>query len=820
MTHSAHNGKTLFFSEFIDDFYAECDEHLAIIRRGLLALEPWIGQPVGDQELLNTLFRSFHTLKGLAGMVGAAEVEALAHEVETYLRALQQHAPPLAPAAYECLVDTVGALEQLLAALKQDQPLDSEVAVLADLRRLNAAAPPPTPPAAAPADPGPGEPLWRFTFQPTPALAERGLTVNVVRERLQALGQLRDSTPRVLGAGAIAFDFLVATVADEAVFAAWAEDGISAEPVQAAPAPPAPTRGSPAQATPISGSPAATLSPLIRVDIARLDGLMDLVGGLVTNRARLGDQLRGLEALLPVAEWRGVQETNLLLERQLRGLRAAVMRLRLVPIGELIGRMQFVVRDLARESGKQVRFELSGQNIEIDKYVIERIADPLLHLVRNAVSHGIEAPAERVRLGKDPEGWLALRVAAAGDVVVIELQDDGAGIDVGRVVSRARDLGIPGLDESIDSQQVLDLITLPGFSTRDTADRASGRGVGMDVVRTTVAELGGQLALESARDRGTLFRLVLPLTLSIVDALVVALGDQRFALPLPAVGEIIEVPAAALATLEHAGVLEYRGGILPLLDLAALFGAAPAAGRHYALVIGQEPNRVGALVHGLLGKREIVVRPLADPLAQVAGCMGVTDLGDGRATLILDGPGLSQLARSRHQPAPRRQPAAHQGRNPAVNTSQSGSDHFIIFELAGSAYAVHSRDVQLIDMIDQITPLPNAAPAIEGLVLSRGDIVPAISLRAQFGFPRVGHDLRTRLLIINYAGRKVALIVDTAREFLRIPAESVTPPSDAIGGIGARYLEGIARLENRLVLIVNLDALFDLADVSATLATL
>jgi chemotaxis signal transduction protein len=205
----------------------------------------------------------------------------------------------------------------------------------------------------------------------------------------------------------------------------------------------------------------------------------------------------------------------------------------------------------------------------------------------------------------------------------------------------------------------------------------------------------------------------------------------------------------------------------------------------------------------------------------VPGCMGVTELGDGRAILILEAPGLIQLASRRQHPTPRRQhPTAQQGRNQAVNTPQAASDHFIVFELAGSTYAVRSRDVQLIDMVDHITPVPNARASVEGLVFSRGDILPAINLRTQFGFEKIPYGLRTRLLVIQHAGRKVGLIVDTAREFLRIAADAVTPPPDTIGGIGARYLEGIARLDERLILIVNLDALLDLADVSAALATI
>jgi two-component system chemotaxis sensor kinase CheA len=387
-------------------------------------------------------------------------------------------------------------------------------------------------------------------------------------------------------------------------------------------------------------------SNVVRVDLARLDELMRFIGEVVTSRSRLDDSLRELKRSVPPAEWRALQETSMAMARQLRDLRDGVMRVRMVQVGEIFERMKFVVRDLARESGKQIKLELLGQETEIDKFLVERMMDPLLHLVRNAVSHGMETVAERVAQGKPPEGKITLRAATVGDSVLIEIADDGRGIDTERVAERARARGLIAGDAVVDEALLLKLICAPGFSTRDEADRASGRGVGMDVVSDTVEELGGTLTLTTEPTRGTRFSIELPLTLAIADALIASVGGQRFAFPQTVVREVIEVESAAVRILENNEIVNYRGGVLPLLRLSRLFGLAETTARAFhVFVIGVGANAVGLAVARAIGQREIVVRGMNDPLVKVAGVAGATDLGDGRVVLILDVAALKNSAR-------------------------------------------------------------------------------------------------------------------------------------------------------------------------------
>ncbi|HEY0871943.1 MAG TPA: chemotaxis protein CheW, partial [Vicinamibacterales bacterium] len=395
-------------------------------------------------------------------------------------------------------------------------------------------------------------------------------------------------------------------------------------------------------------APAASTSQFVRVDLARLDELMRLIGDVVITRARLGDSLAKMERLVPQMEWRTVQENSQALERQLRDLREGVMRVRLVRIGEIFDRMPFAVRDLARESGRRVDVRITGQDTEIDKYLVERMMDPVLHLVRNAVSHGIEPVAERIAAGKPEAGTLSLNAASIGELVMIEIADDGRGVDVEAVMRRARAIGLDVGDGDLEGAALLDILCAPGFSTRSTADRAAGRGVGMGVVQSAVRELGGTMTVETAPGAGTRFLIELPLTLAIADAIIATVGGQTFAVPQSSVREVIDVPDEAIRALERNEIIPYRGGVLPLLRLSRLFRLPAQPGRTlHTFVVGTGSGSVGIAVDRIHTQREIVVRPISDPLIKSEGITGATDLGDGRVVLIVDLVGLARAKAAR-----------------------------------------------------------------------------------------------------------------------------------------------------------------------------
>ena len=640
------------FPDFLDDYFAECEDHLTGVRRLLLALEGSVGRAEINRAVLDELFRNFHSLKGISGMVELRQAEDLAHRLEDYLRVLRAGHAILSAEGMDALFDGTQLLEQVIAVRRDGGAFPSIDSVGARIARLVDAAPTSAADGAASvrlaAGAGGAAPAqWRCTFTPSAELVARGIRVDTVRGRLTAAGEILSAVPRVTADGAIAFDFVLAGALDEAAIAQWRIDGIAVEP-NADPddaATPAPHPVEPAASAP--ASPAAP-SHFVRVDLSRLDDLMRSVGDLVISRARFWESMSRFEPRIPAGEWRAIQDNAIAIDRQLRTLREGIIRARLVPVGEIFRRMPFVVRDLARESGKRVRVELQGQGTEIDKFLIERMMDPVLHLVRNAVSHGIETVEERLAAGKRPEGTIVLTAATAGDIVRVDVADDGRGVDPEAVIARARAAGLPVPAGARDAAALLALLCAPGFSTRDESDRASGRGVGMSVVQAAVDQLSGTLRLETEKGTGTRFVLELPVTLAVTDALIAKVGDETFAVPQGAVREVIELRTDALIQVERNEMAPYRGAALPVLRLSRLFGMCDTSrSRLHLFIVGTGASAIGIAVDRIVGQREIVVRAIADTLVRVDGISGATDLGDGRVVLILDPAVLARQMRLR-----------------------------------------------------------------------------------------------------------------------------------------------------------------------------
>jgi two-component system, chemotaxis family, sensor kinase CheA len=653
----------LALPDFLADYFEECDEHLTGVRRLLLSLEVSVGRAEINRPVLDELFRHFHSLKGISGMVELRQAEDLAHRLEDYLRVLRKGDAILTAEGMDALFDGTQMLEQVVAIRRSGGTFPSVGQLAGRIARLVEAAPAGGGSESRIVAPPPSNavPRWRCTFAPSAELVARGIRVDTVRGRLSSAGEILDAVPRVAGDGSIAFDFVVAAPLDEATISSWRDDAIEVERIpDEAPAPSLPQHAPGSAELEITSPGAGASSHFVRVDLARLDEIMRSVGDLVIGRARLSDTLSRVESHIPPAEWRTIQDNTILIDRQLRTLREGVMRVRLVPVGEIFRRMPFVVRDLARETGKRVRMELQGQNTEIDKFLIERMMDPVLHLVRNAVSHGIETVAERLAAGKRPEGTIVLTAATVGGIVRIDIADDGRGIDTDAVMARAREAGLPLPHGAADAATVLSLICAPGFSTRDESDRGSGRGVGMSVVQAAVDALSGTLRLETEKGTGTRFVLELPVTLAITDALIAKVGSETFAVPQGSIREVVEVAVGALLQVECNEVMSYRGAALPIVRLSRLFGLPDATSdRLHLFVVGAGGAAIGIAVDRIVGQREIVVRTIADPLVRVDGVSGATDLGDGHVVLILDPAVLARNMRER----PDRGAAIGQGAN-------------------------------------------------------------------------------------------------------------------------------------------------------------
>jgi two-component system chemotaxis sensor kinase CheA len=590
------------FSEFLDDYFAESEEHLGSIRRHLLVMEGFVNRDRLDPQVVDELFRALHSLKGLSGMVGFHEAEQVAHAMEDALRDVKRADAGPTEGAMEAFAGGTRIIEQVIAARRDQKPVPDISAALSRLSAVMA----------------PQAGLWKFRFTPTAELSARGINVNSVRSRLQEIGQVLNATPHVLEGSRISFSFIVASDVDESRFAGWELDGVTVV-----------RRNS---ATDVSEGVqeivgAAPPSNLVRVEMKRLDHLMTLVGALVVSRSRVEESLHRLEAILPASAWRELQESNLRLKREIRDFREGIMHIRMVPIAQIFERMHFVIRGLARDNNKDVRLEMSGEDTEIDKVLVERMMDPLLHMVRNAVSHGLETSEERIAAGKTAEGHLRLSASTEAENVFIELEDDGRGINIEQSTNKS---------QTLRSTDILQLLCAPGFSTREEADLGAGRGVGMTIVKAAIDSLGGTLTMDTRPGKGTRFRVRLPLSLAIMQALIVYIDDQPFAVPQAAIHEVLRVEKSAVAIQDGHEVLTYGGGILSLIYLRRLFQIhSEAKDSFHVFVTNSDLGSVGIAVDRVEGLREIVVRRVEDSLVRVPGIAGATDLGDGRPVMIL-----------------------------------------------------------------------------------------------------------------------------------------------------------------------------------------
>jgi two-component system chemotaxis sensor kinase CheA len=386
----------------------------------------------------------------------------------------------------------------------------------------------------------------------------------------------------------------------------------------------------------------------IRVSVEKIDDLMNSVGELVITQSMLG-QLGGL---LDEALGERLRSGLAQLERNVRELQESVMRVRMVPISFVFSRFPRMVRDLSQRLNKQVELKMTGGDTELDKTVLEKIGDPLVHLVRNSIDHGIEMPAQRMAAGKDPCGVVHLHAYHRGSTIVVEVTDDGGGLKRERILEKARERGLISPSEELSEEAISNMIFLAGFSTQEHANDVSGRGVGMDVVKRNVEELGGTIEVHSAVGKGSRFVITLPLTLAIVDGQTIAVGDETYIVPLTAIIESLQMKTAAVSqVVGHGEVLTFRGEYLPVLRLQRHFNTLAEHTREpnegLIMVVEGDGRRVGLCVDELLGQQQVVVKTLEANYGHVEGIAGATILGDGSVALILDVANLTRAVTER-----------------------------------------------------------------------------------------------------------------------------------------------------------------------------
>ncbi|MDH3455020.1 MAG: chemotaxis protein CheA, partial [Desulfuromonadales bacterium] len=391
-----------------------------------------------------------------------------------------------------------------------------------------------------------------------------------------------------------------------------------------------------------------SISRTVRVDIDKLDLLMNIVGELVLSKSSIADISDRLKATGEKELSIELGKSTRILERRLHELQKGVMDVRMVPVGQLFDKMTRIVRRVSNEQGKKVDLDIKGADTELDKLIIEDVSDPLMHIIRNAIDHGLEAPGERRAAGKSEKGLIQLWASQKGNHVVIEVHDDGRGIDADKVRRKALEKGLITNSQTLTEAEVFELLFMPGFSTRDEVSDLSGRGVGMDVVKNNITALSGMIEVKSQPGRGSSMIITLPITLAIIKALIVRVGRMTYAIPINSVLETLMIEVGAIRTIEKREVIELRKSTVPLLRLDQVFAlATPDKGadrRLFVAIVGLAEKRMGFVVDELLGQQDVVIKSLGKALGFVKGVAGAAELGNQKTILVLDVAGLMSEA--------------------------------------------------------------------------------------------------------------------------------------------------------------------------------
>lgn len=647
--------------EILEDFLIEAFEMVEQLDQDLVELE---NNP-DDLDLLNRIFRVAHTIKGSGSFLNFSVLTHLTHHMEDVLNKARHGELAITPDIMDVVLESIDFMKKLLNAIRDtgtdaNTGLDGDIASVVE--RLDAISKGESPQASdsaevpvAEAAPQASEPE---SDEPDPDYAnmspeevekeiERLLNKRQEedkkkREEKRAKGELGD----VQAPGEVTEGATPATAPAPAVAVKPAAPAATAKPVAAKPTPAKPRAGGEE-----AKAPATAMEQTIRVDVKRLDSLMNLIGELVLGKNRLIKIYNDVEERYEGEKF--LEELNQVVasvSMVTTDIQLAVMKTRMLPIGRVFNKFPRMVRDLSRDLGKNIDLVISGEETELDKSIVEEIGDPLVHLIRNACDHGVESKEDRVAAGKPEQGTVELKAYNEGNHIVVEIKDDGKGMDADILRSKAVEKGLISEREadSMTDKEAYGLIFKAGFSTAKVVTNVSGRGVGMDVVKTNIEKLNGIIDVESVNGEGTTLKLKIPLTLAIIQSLLVGVQEEFYAIPLASVIETVRISQDEIYTVENKSVLRLRNEVLPLVRLADIFGVDSVfddSEQAYVVVIGLAENKIGIIVDFLIGQEEVVIKSLGSYLKGTEGIAGATIRGDGRVTLIVDIAAMMQMAK-------------------------------------------------------------------------------------------------------------------------------------------------------------------------------
>jgi two-component system chemotaxis sensor kinase CheA len=675
----------------LQEFLSEAQEIVEQFNRDLLLLDDQRAAGAFDPEVINDAFRAVHSLKGLSGLFGITRMTNLSHNLENLLDSLRLGRVDLQPATLDLLFEAVSLFNRIVGETAAGAAGDDGATLVEDLiARLDRVAL--RKESAPEASPWGGWELDASLLSVLTEYEEHRLRENIksgrslyrihaafdlmtidkgldeLKGRLKPIGEVITYLPSseaandqqieldvILGAQAELRTVQEAVVGTGAVVAMLpkrqqSSAGSQQQSARLATAQPIESKQASAQSAEKRGDrdeeelTLKSVSQTVRVDIRKLDNLMNIVGELGIARAGLQsilDRVKADKTQTKLA--RELHHELRTLSRRLDELQAGILEVRMVPLGQVFDKLSRVVRKISRDAGKEIRLTITGADTELDKLIVEELSDPLMHVMRNCIDHGIERPEARKASGKADIGTISIKAEQRGNHVVIVIEDDGQGLDEQKLLRKAVERGIIGANEARDlsRRDVHNLMFLPGVSTKDVADEVSGRGVGMDVVKTNIARLSGIIDVESEPGLGTRLTLTLPITLAIIQALIIRAAGRTFAVPLNSVLESLRITQADVRTIERREVMSLRGQTLPLARLERLFRLERhdhegVPKKQFVVVVGLAQHRIGLLVDELMGQEDIVIKSLGRALSEVPGIAGATELGGKKTVLVLD----------------------------------------------------------------------------------------------------------------------------------------------------------------------------------------
>lgn len=622
--------------EILNDFLTETTEMIDGLDQKFVELET---QP-DNKDLLNEIFRAMHSMKGSAGFLGFNHLVDVTHRAESILNKLRQGEMAVVPEIITVILETVDTVKLIMSDIRSkgtdvNIPVEAMAKKLDDVLagNIGAAAPASPPVTSTPAQAPAAAPVASAaaSASATPAPPPPQLGEILVNDGLATKEQVFDALTAQSKQGDAKQPLGELLIQAKAITEKALDQALQK------------------QEKPAKGEEDAT----IRVETRRLDSVMNLVGELVLGRNRLikiGGVLEQTHETDP--QVRALSETLTQLNLVTTDLQLAVMKTRMLPIKKVMAKLPRMVRDLSSKLGKQVRLETHGEETELDKSVADEIGDPLVHLVRNAIDHGIEMPTERHAANKPTEGILRIAASQEGNSIVIRIQDDGKGIAISKIKAKALSKGLISEAElaGMEPREVVNLIFLPGFSTAEKVTDVSGRGVGMDVVRTNIRKMNGTVEIESEEGKGSLITIKLPLTIAIIQALMVEVERATFAIPLSSVIEAVRISKSEIKTINGREVLHLRDRVLPLIRLAKEFEipSDQERDRFYVVVAALGDRRIGVVVDELRSQEEVVIKSIWEYLDSIKGISGATITGEGKVVLILDISELVENAQAWH----------------------------------------------------------------------------------------------------------------------------------------------------------------------------